>query len=82
MQSVQLKLSKFEDENVALKMQILDLSRKNRTPDESKVKSHNADEQMKVLAEENEALRKGLHEILESLQNKNGMEIIVFQRYL
>lgn len=102
LQSAQLKLSKLENENVALKMKVQDLNRKNVSlnkqvarmdgaPDESTSisdKGHlvkqfeNTEEEMKLLAEENEALRKGLHEILESLRKKNGTIIIVFQLYL
>lgn len=39
-------------------------------------------EEMKSLVEENEALRKGLHEILQSLQNKNGTATFINEFFL
>lgn len=61
-----------------------DLNRKNANPSKQTLKfggisnteaKDNANEfsdEMRALAEENEALRKGLHEILDGLQRKNG----------
>lgn len=89
LQHTHLKLSKLEDENVSLKLNVQDLNRKNSyltkqilklggkpdaenarviENDPGKPNKNNVD--LKALSEENEALRKGLHEILEGLQQK------------
>lgn len=39
--------------------------------------NYNSEQCMKALTEENEALRKGLHEILETLNKKKGMYICI-----
>lgn len=97
LQHAQLKVSKLEDENVALKLNVQELNRKNSNLSKGGGKAdaenalgkgvdklnESADVDLKALSEENEALRKGLHEILDGLkQKRKGVKFEYYKSHM
>lgn len=67
LQKLQLQHSRMEEEYVSAKLKLKEICKQN---DENV--STTQTEELKGLYEENEALRKGLHEVLESIQKRSG----------
>lgn len=70
-QELKKKLQKQEDDLLRLRMENLQLSR-SKSQHKDDYDSNDTKTQLKRLVEENEALRKGLHEILDSFNTKKG----------
>lgn len=85
--NLKLKVQVLSRKSASLSKQILKVGRTPNCEYTAAVETENhlneTDNELKVLAEENEALRKGMHEILESLHKKNGPTIcLVHSRFL
>lgn len=72
---LKLKMQNLNRNNANLSRKLLKIGGKPDTELDKSLEQpviENSDEDMKILVEENEALRKGLHEVLEGLQKKIG----------
>lgn len=65
-------INNFSDQPGNGDVEYVKLVKNKSTIGTSEKHDYNGDQYMKALAEENEALRKGLHEILETLNKKKG----------
>lgn len=72
-------VQKLEEDKLELKMQ-LHKQKHGREIDSYRSEDENVSirDQIKVLVEENEALRKGMHEIMDSLNTKKGIVVAHF----
>ena len=72
-------VQKLEEDKLELKMKLHEQKRLPEQSDDKLVDSYRSQDddvstkdQIKVLVEENEALRKGMHEIMDSLNSRKG----------